>query len=268
MRTSPTNIGLWMLSALGAHDFGYLTVDQVVDKLTHTMKTIGKLERYEGHLLNWYDIETLTPLEPRYVSTVDSGNLLGALWSLEHGLEELIERPVLDGRAFEGLRDAGEILKQAVEQRRHSRGFEMPAPFDELLRARESPPERIADALHLLRRTEGSAAALGNEVRSPPRGRCGGGLLGHCRWRGRYRPGWRLPIATSPGSKSSMRRPKRRSPGWARMPCVPCARISTARLRFSTSPTGASVAFRGAPGDRVGRHSSGIRPPLRMALTA
>ena len=100
MRTSPTNIGLWMLSALAAHDFGYLTVDQVVEKLTHTMETIGKLERYEGHLLNWYDIQTLTPLEPRYVSAVDSGNLLGALWSLEHGLDELIQRPVLDGNSL------------------------------------------------------------------------------------------------------------------------------------------------------------------------
>ena len=62
------------------------------------METIARLERYEGHLLNWYDVQTLKPLEPRYVSTVDSGNLLGALWSLEHGLEELIQRPVLEGK--------------------------------------------------------------------------------------------------------------------------------------------------------------------------
>jgi cyclic beta-1,2-glucan synthetase len=98
MRTSPTNIGLWIVSALGAHDFGYLTVDGVIDKLTRTLKTVGKLERYEGHLLNWYDIETLTPLEPRYVSTVDSGNLLGALWCLSPGLEELVRVPILGNR--------------------------------------------------------------------------------------------------------------------------------------------------------------------------
>ncbi len=81
MRTSPTNIGLYLVSVLGAHDFGYLTVDEVAQKLTRTMETIGKLERHEGHLLNWYDIQTLAPLKPRYVSTVDSGNLLGALWA-------------------------------------------------------------------------------------------------------------------------------------------------------------------------------------------
>ena len=163
MRTSPTNIGLWMLSALAAHDFGYLTVDQVVDKLTHTMETIGKLERYEGHLLNWYDIQTLTPLEPRYVSAVDSGNLLGALWSLEHGLDELIQTPVLDVKAFEGLRDTGEILKQVVEQEGIS-GLDAHA-LDELMRAWETPPARIADALRLLRRVEGSVRALADEAR-------------------------------------------------------------------------------------------------------
>jgi cyclic beta-1,2-glucan synthetase len=162
MRTSPTNIGLWMLSALSAHDFGYMTVDQVVEKLAHTMETIGKLERYEGHLLNWYDVKTLTPLEPRYVSAVDSGNLLGALWSLEHGLDGLIQRPVLDGKAFEGLRDTGEILKQVVEQESIS-GLDGHA-LDELMRTWEAPPARIADALRLLRRVEGNVRALAGQA--------------------------------------------------------------------------------------------------------
>jgi cyclic beta-1,2-glucan synthetase len=163
MRTSPTNIGLWMLSALSAHDFGYMTVDQVVEKLTHTMETTGKLERYEGHLLNWYDVQTLTPLEPRYVSAVDSGNLLGALWSLEHGLDKLIQRPVLDGKAFEGLQDTGEILKQVVEQEGIS-GLDAHA-LDALMRAWKTTPARIADALRLLRRVEGNVRALADAAR-------------------------------------------------------------------------------------------------------
>ncbi|KPK69291.1 glycosyl transferase, partial [candidate division TA06 bacterium SM23_40] len=162
MRTSPTNIGFWMLSALGAHDFGYLTVDQVVEALTRTTETIGKLERYEGHLLNWYDIRTLAPMEPRYVSMVDSGNLLGCLWALEQGLDELIQTPVLDANAFEGMRDTGEILKQAVEAEGVP-GFDAHG-LDELLRALKSPPERIADAVRLLRRLESGARALGGEA--------------------------------------------------------------------------------------------------------
>jgi len=141
MRTSPTNIGLWMTSALGAHDSGYLTIDQVVERLTCTMETIGRLERYEGHLLNWYDIRTLAPLEPRYVSTVDSGNLLGALWALGQGLDELVHGPILSGKAFAGFGDTGGILKEVAGFERRS-GFDLHI-LDELLNEWDSPPERI-----------------------------------------------------------------------------------------------------------------------------
>jgi len=154
MRTSPTNIGLWMTSALGAHDCGYLTINQVVAALTRTMATIGRLERHQGHLLNWYDIQTLAPLEPRYVSGVDSGNLLGALWALEQGLGELVLGPVLDGKAFAGFRDTGGILKQVACTERRA-GFDLRI-LDELLAEWESPPARSIDALRLLRRMEGA----------------------------------------------------------------------------------------------------------------
>jgi cyclic beta-1,2-glucan synthetase len=163
MRTSPTNIGLWMLSALAAHDFGYLTGDQVVEKLTHTLGTIGKLERYEGHLLNWYDTQTLAPLEPRYVSTVDSGNLLSALWCLVHGLEELIQGPVLDNTAFGGLLDTWEVLTQAMQKD----GISVLGAHTlfERVRAWEAPPERTAAALRLLRSARGDVQALADAAR-------------------------------------------------------------------------------------------------------
>ena len=152
MRTSPTNIGLWMASALGAHDSGYLTTNQVIEKLTSTMESIGRLERYEGHLLNWYDIQTLAPLEPRYVSSVDSGNLLGAMWALEQGLEELIHAPLLTGKTFAGLADTGEILQQDSTSAgitglyRHT--------LDELLTEWNAPPSGIIDLLRLQRRMQ------------------------------------------------------------------------------------------------------------------
>ncbi len=116
MRTSPTNIGLWLTSILGAHDCGYLTLTQAVDKLGRTMATINRLQRHQGHLLNWYDIQTLEPLEPRYVSTVDSGNLLGALWTLEQGLAELVQQPLLDDRSLTGLADTGMVVQQVVKE--------------------------------------------------------------------------------------------------------------------------------------------------------
>jgi cyclic beta-1,2-glucan synthetase len=158
MRTSPTNIGLWMVSVLGAHDFGYITVDEVTRKLMGTMETIGKLDRHEGHLLNWYDIHTLAPLKPRYVSTVDSGNLLGALWSVDSGLAALTHAELLDRRAFAGLRDAGEALHQAVVAEKFS-GLDTHA-LRELLLTWESSPDRIVDALSMLRRAKHGVSDL------------------------------------------------------------------------------------------------------------
>ena len=150
LRTSPTNIGLWMTSALGAHDVGYLTIDQLIDRLTCTMKSIDNLERYEGHLLNWYDIRNLVPLEPRYVSTVDSGNLLGALWALEQGLDELAHIPLLDGKVFAALHDTGELLKMSVSPERPV-GLELQT-LNELLTRLASPSPLIGDELRLVRK--------------------------------------------------------------------------------------------------------------------
>ncbi|MDO9067125.1 MAG: glucoamylase family protein, partial [Deltaproteobacteria bacterium] len=149
MRTSPTNIGLWMTSVLAAHDSGYLTVTQVVEILTGSMTTIGRLERHEGHLLNWYDIETLLPLEPRYVSTVDSGNLLGALWALEQGLVELLHAPLLDVKAFDGLYDTAEMLKHTVSKEKPG-GFNYRA-LEALLDDWRAPPSGMTGFLNLNR---------------------------------------------------------------------------------------------------------------------
>jgi cyclic beta-1,2-glucan synthetase len=158
MRTSPTNIGLWLTSALGANDCGYLTINQVVDKLTCTMATIGRLERYEGHLLNWYDIQTLAPLEPRYVSTVDSGNLLGALWALDQGLDELVHAPLLDGKAFAGLADTWEILQQSPALDGVSGAYR--DTLDQLLAEWNAPPSGIIELLRLQRRMEVNVSAV------------------------------------------------------------------------------------------------------------
>jgi cyclic beta-1,2-glucan synthetase len=116
MRTSPTNIGMWLLSALGAYDFGYLTLDDFLRRITATIDTMEKMERYRGHLLNWYEIPSLQPLPPRYVSTVDSGNLLACLWTLEQGLNELLSRPVLGPEALQGLGDTLALVREGFEE--------------------------------------------------------------------------------------------------------------------------------------------------------
>ncbi|HMC78477.1 MAG TPA: glucoamylase family protein, partial [Vicinamibacterales bacterium] len=96
-RTSPTNIGLGLLATLAAHDLGFIETPELLDRLERTLTTVEGLERFEGHLLNWYDTRTLAPLPPSYVSTVDSGNLAGALLTLAVGLRGL--SPALAARA-------------------------------------------------------------------------------------------------------------------------------------------------------------------------
>ena len=85
-RTSPTNIAMSLLSTLAAHDLGYVSTDALIRRLDATLGSLEGLERYRGHFLNWYDTASLAPLHPRYVSTVDSGNLAGSLIALAQGL--------------------------------------------------------------------------------------------------------------------------------------------------------------------------------------
>ncbi len=104
-RTSPTNIGLWLCSALAARDFGYLSADDAFARCSGTMDTLERLQRYEGHLLNWYNIDSAEPLFPRYVSTVDSGNLLASLWLFARGCDDIVRSPVLSNGCMRGLSD-------------------------------------------------------------------------------------------------------------------------------------------------------------------
>ena len=111
-RTSPTNMGLGLTSSLAAVDFGYLTPDEFLSRCAASLETLQRLERYEGHWLNWYDTQTLEPLAPRYVSTVDSGNLLAAFWVLERGLLELPDSPVPGAACLRGLADTLAVLAE------------------------------------------------------------------------------------------------------------------------------------------------------------
>jgi cyclic beta-1,2-glucan synthetase len=88
-RTSPTNIGMALLATVAAHDFGFIDADDMARRIDATLTTVESLERVEGHLLNWYDTRTLAPLPPSYISTVDSGNLAGALLTLSVALRQL-----------------------------------------------------------------------------------------------------------------------------------------------------------------------------------
>src|SRR5690606_26324771 len=112
-RTSPTNIGLSLLANLSAHDFGYLQGEGLAQRVGRTLATLESLPRHRGHFYNWYDTETLRPLQPLYVSTVDSGNLVGHLLTLRQGLLAQADAPVLAPATWQGLRDTLAVLEEA-----------------------------------------------------------------------------------------------------------------------------------------------------------
>jgi cellobiose phosphorylase len=102
-RTSPTNMGLALLANLAACDFGYITGKEMAERCNNTFQTMLKLERFNGHFYNWYDTVSLMPLYPRYVSTVDSGNLVGHLLTLRQGFLSQMDQPVFTNKGFESL---------------------------------------------------------------------------------------------------------------------------------------------------------------------
>ncbi|MGV1008248.1 MAG: GH36-type glycosyl hydrolase domain-containing protein [Dermatophilaceae bacterium] len=115
-RTSPTNIGLYLLTTVAARDLGWIGLAEASERIHGTLTTMGRLERYRGHLYNWIDTLTLTPLEPRYVSTVDSGNLAGHLLVLSVACREwlaaLDEDPGVT--RLDGIRDGIGVLREAL----------------------------------------------------------------------------------------------------------------------------------------------------------
>ncbi|HSG42812.1 MAG TPA: hypothetical protein VLA72_06630, partial [Anaerolineales bacterium] len=112
-RTSPTNIGLLLLSTLAAYDLGYIGPQEMAQRLENTFDGMDKLEQVRNHWLNWYDTRTLAPLPPRYISTVDSANLAVCLLTLKQGCDEQGDNPVIH---WDGLVDTLEVLTQTLHQ--------------------------------------------------------------------------------------------------------------------------------------------------------
>ena len=116
-RTSPTNLGLYLLSAIAAHDFGWIGTHETVERMEATLATMSRLELFRGHFYNWYETRDLRPLEPKYVSSVDSGNLAGHLIAFANACREVIGAP--DSR----IRDGGRVSRT----RSRSRASHLPA---------------------------------------------------------------------------------------------------------------------------------------------
>jgi cyclic beta-1,2-glucan synthetase len=113
-RTSPTNMGLCLLSVSTARDLGWLGLGETARRMGDVLDSMGRLERYRGHFYNWYGTRDLRPLEPRYISTVDSGNLAGHLLVLGRACREYTESEILSPSLEEGLADLIQLVKEAA----------------------------------------------------------------------------------------------------------------------------------------------------------
>ena len=112
-RTSPTNIGMYLLATVTARDLGWIGTYEMVDRLEATLSTIGRLDRFRGHLSNWYDTRDLRRLDPDYVSTVDSGNLAGHLLVLATACRQMIDQPLPIAAAVAGIGDVVTLTRAA-----------------------------------------------------------------------------------------------------------------------------------------------------------
>ena len=173
-RTSPTNIGLALLANLSAYDFGYSTAGQLVQRTANTLATMQGLERYRGHFFNWYDTQSLLPLLPRYVSSVDSGNLAGHLLTLRAGLLALPGERILDARLLGGMSVTLGILTEESASLATERLEECFDLFRHALDAVSAPPPVTLATIHptLLKLAE-SATELAAEVARSVDGRVG-----------------------------------------------------------------------------------------------
>jgi len=138
-RTSPTNIGMYLLATVTARDFGWIGTLEMVERLEETLASVASLERFRGHLYNWYDTRDLHRLEPAYVSSVDSGNLAGHLLTLSNACRLMIDQPLPVRAALAGIGDAMALAREAaggigddrrsqtLTRRQLAEAFELPA---------------------------------------------------------------------------------------------------------------------------------------------
>lgn len=180
-RTSPTNIGVYLLSIISGRQFGWMSFEQTIERLEQTIATVERMEKYRGHLLNWYHTDTLATLGPRYVSAVDSGNLAGHLIAVSSACRSWAEAPSahLQGN-LDGVGDVagilGEILRDLPDDRKTVRPLrrrleERITGFQNALAAVKREHEfasiRIINLSVLARDIQKLAANLDHEVRSP-----------------------------------------------------------------------------------------------------
>jgi len=152
-RVSPTNIGLLLNARQAACELGLLTLPEFADLTLKSLSTITRLQKLRGHLYNWYDTQTCTPLEVNpFVSTVDSGNFVASLYTLHAGAVAFLEKPLLSRQLFTGLRLHWEMM--------HSQG-KLASPLSKI-----SPPGHSATIADWIAWCQSASAAFATAAES------------------------------------------------------------------------------------------------------
>ncbi|MBW9065570.1 protein ndvB [Rhizobium herbae] len=183
-RTSPTNIGVYLLSVMSARDFGWIGFEETVRRLEETVSTIDRMPKFRGHLFNWYTTNPLETMEPKYISSVDSGNLAGHLIAVSSMCREWAEAPSAHVQGnLDGIGDVASILSEVLAELPDDRKTVRPlrrllderiAGFHSALqvvkREQEFASIRVINLAVLARDIQKLTANLDHEVRSAQSG--------------------------------------------------------------------------------------------------
>ena len=179
-RTSPTNFGLYLLSVTAAADFGWIGLIDATDRLEATLGSMERLERFRGHFYNWYDTLDLRPLTPKYISTVDSGNLAGHLVALWNTCKEMRARPVVDRQWLDGIKDVADLLRESLREDDDDVGLSPQSPLNEaldsLLLALLHAPSTPFAIFVRMKELAIHSASISRLARTYVEGRSGGGV--------------------------------------------------------------------------------------------
>ncbi len=164
-RTSPTNIGLYLLASACAHRFGWIGAIEMIERIEATLATLAAMERHRGHFVNWYDTRTAEPLTPLYVSTVDSGNLCTHLIALAQACLAACQAPL----ATTALQRALALSLARIAALRGAGAAALGGPALAEILALPEPLARIAsDASTFAAKLDAAAAELAGVERPPP----------------------------------------------------------------------------------------------------
>jgi cyclic beta-1,2-glucan synthetase len=171
-RTSPTNIGLYLLCAVSARDFGWAGTLEIIERLEGTLATMQRLQRFRGHFYNWYDTRDLRPLEPPYVSSVDSGNLAAHLITAANACREWLAAPIAKETLIGGIEDAvhlaGEALRTLPDVRRTQAltRHQLAEALTGIATILRSAPAQIGDIKNWLENASAHATILSDGARA------------------------------------------------------------------------------------------------------